>query len=224
MPYPDRMTFALDKLFKHRYLEAKGGTDECLVLKEQGQYLLIESKESGYTELQVQISGTNLCVTAFDRIPVWGIIDDTKENGMKKGVDHVLFSQKEDGTWKAYLIEMKTTMSPNSFEHVRAKVRSNYYSVKALCVYLGISLSDEDLEVYVTYESLNGPTDPAMMRAPIGTKPTNAIYSEWRKNRITIQIPDDLTLPLVAVQMERVPRNGAGAAGSATALVGSIQL
>ncbi len=116
---------------------------------------------------------------------------------------------------------MKTGMGNQTFEHVRAKTRANYYSVKALCVYLGIQLNDDDFDVYVTYEELRGQADPVQLKVPVGERPHNAIKDEWEKNRIIIQIPDKIELPLHQVKMER---KASTRSPSGSALIGELNI
>lgn len=221
MPYPEKLQFALDKLIDPKILANDEKKDGGLIQKEQSSYLLKETKEEGYTELTVLVDNTNLCITEFDKTPKWGIINQKKELGLKKFVDNVILTLSDDGTWKAHLIEMKTGMGNGTFENVRAKIRANYYSVKALCVYLGIKLNDDDFDVYVTYENMRMPSDPALMKAPVGKKPSNVIKSEWEKNRIIIKVPDELELPLIPIKMKRIVSANSP---MGSALVGEIKI
>lgn len=205
MPYPPKLQFAIDNLIASELFaseDKKKEKNKCFILPEENVYLLIEDEERGYSELTVSVTETNLCITAFDKLPMWGIITQRKDIGMRKGVDHVVITQSEDGHWKAHLIEMKTTMGTKKFIEVKQKTRAGFFSVKALCAYLGIQLNDGDFDVYVTYEQIKA-TDPVLLKAPIGEMPENIIKSEWEKNRVIIKVPEKLELPLIPVKMER---------------------
>jgi len=221
MPYPDKLQFAISKLIESRYLESDDNVSGCLIQNEKQSYILIETKDTGYTELTVMVPRTNVCITEFDNFPKWGIVNLNREIGMGKAVDHVVLTQSDNGKWNAYLIEMKTSMGAQTFEHVRQKTRANYYSVKALCVYLGIQINDDDFYVYVTYEELKKPVDTAVLKAPLGIAPKNVIKSEWERNRIIINIPEELELHLHPVKMQKQSSQNSP---SGTALVGSITL
>lgn len=199
MSYPSRVQKAIDEMIVSGYF-----------LAEQQQYVLKELDEKGYSELTVSVKGTNLCIESYDKKLRCAFAKQDKKYGMTMCVDHVLFVMDSEEHWKVYLIEMKTGMGNETFLDVKKKVRANYFSIKALCTYLGIELSDKDIEVYVTYSSRssnvtpNETPNPATLKAMIGERYTGVMQSEWNKDRIVLQNPEQHEFVLHKVEMQKV--------------------
>lgn len=198
MSYPSRVQKAIDEMIVSGYF-----------LAEQQQYVLKELDEKGYSELTVSVKGTNLCIESYDKKLRCAFANDEKKYGMTMCVDHVLFVMDSEEHWKVYLIEMKTGMGYETFLDVKKKVRANYFSIKALCTYLGIELSDKDIEVYITYSSRssnvtpNETPNPATLKAMIGKQYKGIMQSEWNKNRIVLQNPEQHEFVLHKVEMQK---------------------
>lgn len=199
MSYPSRVQKAIDEMIVSGYF-----------LAEQQQYVLKELDEKGYSELTVSVKGTNLCIESYDKKLRCAFAKQDKKYGMTMCVDHVLFVMDSEEHWKVYLIEMKTGMGNETFLDVKKKVRANYFSIKALCTYLGIELSDKDIEVYVTYSSRssnvtpNETPNPATLKAMIGERYTGVMQSKWNKDRIVLQNPEQHEFVLHKVEMQKV--------------------
>lgn len=203
MNYPSRIQKAINEFIMPEYF-----------LDENQQYVLKETDAKGYSELTVFVNGKNLCIEHYDKKKRCGFVRKDKKFGMETCVDHVLFVMDSEEHWKAYLIEMKTGMGENTFIDVKKKVRANYFSIKALCAYLEIELSDRDIEVYITYESRNpnvtpnNTPNPATLKAKTGEKYTSLMQSEWNKNRIILPGLENHEFVLHKVQMQRKTLEG----------------
>ena len=217
MAYPAYVQYGIDHFLK---------ADKLHLQPESNAYVLKE-EDTGYSELQVTVLSPNLCMINFDKINRWGVIDEKKSDGMGKGVDHVILMMDAEEKWKAYLIEMKTGMGEGTFADEKKKVRADYFKVKALCLYLGIDLSDENIRVYVTYEEKkagitpNKTADPATLRTAVGEKYESIMQSEWNQGIITIETAEKLTFPLHTIKMNKVISSNSS---SGTALVNTINI
>lgn len=217
MKYPSRVQKAIDEMIMSGYF-----------LTEQQQYILKEPDEQGYSELTVSVNGRNLCIENYDKKLKCEFVIKEAKYGMTMCVDHVLFVMDSEEHWKVYLIEMKSGMGKRTFLDVKRKVRANYFSIKALCAYLGIELSDKDIEVYVTYSSNssnvtpNETPNPATLKAMTGQRYTGDVMQlEWNKNRIELKKPEKHEFVLHKVEMQKVPSPNSP---SGQALVNSISI
>lgn len=218
MAYPAYVQFGIDHFLK---------SDELNLQPEAGQYVLKEEKDTGYSELEVTVSIPNLCMINFDDVPKWSIVNTSNQYKMGRAVDHVILKLNNEGEWEAHLIEMKTSMGERTFIKVKQKVRADYYRIKALCQYLDIDLSNENIRVYVTYEEQkagitpNKTADPATLRADLGRKYKSFMQSEWNQGIITIETAEKLTFPLHTIKMNKVISTNSS---SGTALVNTISI
>lgn len=200
MAYPDYVQFGLDNYLK---------LDALHLQAESMQYILEEKSEKGYTKLTVIVSMPNLCMTSFDEVSSWNIVKGDSDHGMKKGVDHVILTMDAEGEWKVHLIEMKTSMGEGTFRDVKTKVRADYFKVKAICMYLGIPLFDENIMVYVTYEQEKlGRTpchteNPATLKAQVGEKYESLMHSEWNQDKISVATAKKQVFHLKKIRMCR---------------------
>lgn len=65
---------------------------------------------------------------------------------MQKCVDHFIFKQNQPGTWELNIFEMTTSVGFNTWlDDIRYKMCSSYLSIKAIAVYLGVTIKDENI-------------------------------------------------------------------------------
>lgn len=157
-------------------------------------YELLELADEGKSRLTVHVGTTeNICVKNYDSSPKWGIINNSKKIHMSKCVDHFIFKRNQLGIWELHIFEMKTTVGFKTWSNIKYKLRSSYLSIKAIAVYLGIKLSDENITVYTTYENdkkmrVENTTDPKAMLPRVGDKAIDAKKDEWDAGVINVPV------------------------------------
>ena len=157
-------------------------------------YELLEIDKLGKSRLIVDVgTSENICVRSYDDFPKWRIINNSKKLHMNKCVDHFIFKQNSLGIWELHIFEMKTTIGFKTWSDIKYKLRSSYLSIKAITVYLGITLSDENITVYTTYEndekmSISNMTDPKVALPHIGGKAVNTKKDEWDAGVINVPV------------------------------------
>lgn len=129
----------------------------------------------------------------YDDFPKWKIINNSKRLHMNKCVDHFMFKKNQLGIWELHIFEMKTSVGFNTWNDIKYKLRSSYLSIKAIAVYLGITLSDENITLYTTYEndekmSISNMTDPKVALPHIGGKAVNTKKDEWDAGFINVPV------------------------------------
>ncbi len=79
------------------------------ITEEKQEMLLVESEETGKSELNVRLKSTgNLCIANVDQKKTdFLFFRNGKEMSLYKRVDHMIFECMEQNQWKLYLIEMK---------------------------------------------------------------------------------------------------------------------
>jgi|GEM_PF-1105887 len=228
MPYPKRIQKAVDELIMKQYANKDGVVcSQDYFLPEQQEYVLIENEGTGYSELTVFVPSINLCIENYDNKPKCSFVSENPKFGMNTCADHVILTLEQNERWKAHIIEMKTTMGEETFKGVKRKIRASYFSLKALCVYLGIELSDTDIEIYVTYEketpdiTPNHTSNPATLKSPIGHRYRNLMQSEWNQNKLILRNPEQHEFILHKIEMKRIDSEKSP---SGSVLVNSIQI
>ena len=157
-------------------------------------YELLELADEGKSRLTVHVGTTeNICVKNYDKSPKWGIINNSKKLHLSKCVDHFIFKQNQLGTWELHIFEMKTSVGFKTWSDIKYKLRSSYLSIKAIAVYLGIKLSNENITVYTTYENdekmeVENMTDPKVILPRLGGKAIDAKKDEWDAGVINVPI------------------------------------
>ncbi len=88
------------------------------------------------------------------------------------------------------MIEMKTTIGFRTWFDIKYKMRASYLNIKALAVFLGISLEDENIFAYTTYEKENfnimDMDSPRILLPKVGDRGINFKKEEWDAGFITI--------------------------------------
>jgi hypothetical protein len=180
----DRINYALKNFLN----------DNFLYDSDSSIYELLELADEGKSRLTVHVGTTeNICVKNYDKFPKWGIINNSKKLHLSKCVDHFIFKQNQLGTWELHIFEMKTSVGFKTWSDIKYKLRSSYLSIKAIAVYLGIKLSNENITVYTTYENdekmeVKNMTDPKVILPRVGGKAIDAKKDEWDAGVINVPV------------------------------------
>lgn len=180
----DRINYALKNFLNDNFRYASNSLT----------YTLCEIDKLGKSRLIVQVgTAENICVTNYDNFPKWGIVNTNKKIHMSKCVDHFIFKRNQLGIWELHIFEMKTSVGFRTWSDIKYKLRSSYLSIKAIAVYLGITLSDENITVYTTYENdekmeVKNMTDPKTMLPRVGDKAIDAKKDEWDAGVINVPV------------------------------------
>lgn len=192
--YNARMTFAIDNFIAEEYF-----------LPTKEKYELKEEKESGKRLLVLAVDGEHICVEEYDKKKRCGFLREHSKFGMQKCIDH--FVLKNNGqAWDLHMIEMKSSIGNKTWNDIKLKMRSSLFNVKALCVFLGITV--ENIYTYTTYENerfipASSTTDPKTIVPLLGKKAMDSKRDEWDKNIMKLSIDEVVTLPHRAIQMVR---------------------
>lgn len=192
--YNSRIKFAMDNFIVEDYFTSM-----------KNAYDLKETAESGKSLLKLSIDGENICVEEFDKKKRCGFLREPSTFGMQKCIDHFLLKKNGD-VWNLYMIEMKSKVDDSKWYDIKAKVRSSFLNIKALCEFLGISIGD--IHTFTTYEregfiQPENTSDPLTLKQPLGEKASNLKRDEWEKGIIRIKVDEILTFRHKAIKMER---------------------
>lgn len=192
--YDSRIQFAMDNFILENYFLPMNNT-----------YDLKETAESGKSLLVLQIKDDNICVEEYDIKKRCGFLKSDKKFGMQKCIDHFILVKRNHG-WDLCMIEMKSGVGSGEWNAIKAKVRSSLHNIKALCLFLGITI--DKVYTYTTYEreSFQTPkntTDIKTFIPLLGEKASNFKDDEWDKGVIKINIDEIITLPHKAIKMVR---------------------
>ena len=197
--YNTRMMYAINNFI-----------DENYFLPMKDTYELKETEDSGKSLLKVTIEGENICVEEYDKKKRCGFLREAKKFGMQKCIDHFLL--RDNGqSWDLYMIEMKSNVGDKKWRDIKAKMRSSLLNIKALCVFLGITI--DHIYTYTTYEkecftAPENTADPKTLLPLFGEKAINFKRDEWDRNVMKIQIGENATLSHKAIKMERDDKVG----------------
>lgn len=191
-----RIQFAIDNFILENYFLSMSNT-----------YNLKEKTEKGKSLLKLCVNDDNICVEEYDSKKRCAFLRAEKKFGMQKCVDHFILIKRTYG-WELCMIEMKSGVGLGEWRAIKEKVRSSFYNVKALCVFLGITI--DKVCIYTTYERVSFQTakDTADIKAHIpllGEKASNYKEDEWDKNIIKVDMDGDIieTLQHEGVKMVR---------------------
>lgn len=176
-------------------------------MPEKDEYRLMETEESGRTELRVVFEnaaeGTHICIECYDMKKRCEFFAQTKLNGMRKCVDHVVLTKNDSGLWDVHLIEMKKTVDRSKWIDIKRKVRASILNIRALASVIGLEI--HDYMVYTTYERvdfrLSAEENPIERRVLLG-RPASPHQMEWDSDRIEI---DFLDVPLTRYLHKGIP-------------------
>ena len=147
--------------------------------------ILTEADKRGKTELTVRVEGESLWLIDFDKHDKCMFLAESKEYGLHKSSDHVVF-QCKDGVWYLHIIELKTTVGSQTWKDVKKKFRTSYFNCMALAKVLGIAISDDRVYAYTTYETENygkNTTSPAELRPILGEKAEDPMQ-DWNNGQL----------------------------------------
>ena len=157
-------------------------------------YELLETDKFGKSRLIVDVgTSENICVKNYDDLPKWRIVNNSKRLYMNKCVDHFIFKQNLLGIWELHIFEMKTSIGLKTWSDIKYKLRSSCLSIKAVAVYLGITIKDENITTYTTYENdekmvISNMTDPKVTLPRVGSKAIDAKKDEWDAGFINVPV------------------------------------
>ena len=180
----DRINYALKNFFTEKFVYEIGAFS----------YTLLEESKKGKTRLFVNV-GTkeSICFNTYDKFPKWEILVDKKTTGLRKCIDHCILKKNSFGIWELHMFEMKTSIGFETWSNIKYKLRSSYLSIKAVALYLGIIIRDENITTYTTYEKddkmeVENMTDSKAMLPRVGDKAIDAKKDEWDAGVINVPI------------------------------------
>ena len=195
-----RIKFALDNFIVENYF-----------LKTSNLYHLKEERDSGKSDLTLEIANENLCIYDFDNKGKCQFLRTDKKLGMQKSVDHIIFEKCQDG-WRLHLIEMKSGVGYKTwFESIKPKVRTSYFTALAIADFLGIRI--RDAIAYTTYENdkfgdVNNLVNSRTLVPLLGQAARDANRDEWQKDRIILNVDGEFVITHKKIQMQRNPVTG----------------
>lgn len=153
------------------------------IAHEGHEILLVESEETGKSELRMQLSSDdNLSIANVDKKKTDLLFfRQEKEKSMYKRVDHIVFERNTENRWNVHLIEMKGSVDEKKWQDVKRKFRASYLLARALAGILDMELSG--VRMYTTYEKVRfdfSDTMPAARRVESGI-PLARMKDEWEK-------------------------------------------
>ena len=179
----DRVQFALDNFLIPNYF-----------IETNSYYELIEEDKNGKSLLKLQVgTENNLCMQHYDssKVKKCNFLRNDRDLYMQKCIDHFIL-RKRHNEWELHMIEMKTTVGFRTWLNIKYKMRVSYLNIKALAVFLGISLQDENIFAYTTYEKENFDVlkmdSPSISLPRIGDRAVNPKKEEWDADCINIPI------------------------------------
>lgn len=198
--YAKRVQYAIDNFIMEQYF-----------LDMRHNYCLKEEKDSGKSNLKVDIKSDNLCIYNFDDKKKCGFLRLDKAIGMQKSVDHVLFEQVDDG-WRLHLIEMKSSVGYKTWlGSIKPKVRTSYLTSLAIADFLGIKITD--IVAYTTYEKEkfsdnSNKTNPRAFVPLLGKKVRDPVKDEWEKDQLFLEMGEELKIVHKKIKMNKDEKTG----------------
>lgn len=180
----DRINYALKNFFTEKFVYELGTSS----------YTLLEKSKKGKTRLFVNVdTEESICFNTYDKFPKWEILVDRETTGLKKCIDHFILKKNSEGIWELHMFEMKTSIGFKTWSSIKYKLRSSYLSIKAIAVYLGITIRDENITAYTTYENdekmkIENMTDPKLILPQVGGKAIDAKKDEWDAGFINVPV------------------------------------
>lgn len=184
----DRISYALNNFLNHNKFPYDSNSST---------YELLETAEEGKSRLFVHVGTTeNICIKNYDdpkKFPKWGILNNSKKLHLSKCVDHFIFKRNQLGIWELHIFEMKTSVGFETWNYVKYKLRASYLSIKAIAVYLGITIRDDNITAYTTYENdekmtIANMNDPKVILPRVGGKAIDVKKDEWDAGFINVPI------------------------------------
>lgn len=169
------------------------------------EMFLEETEESGRSELKVRLkSGDNLCIANVDKKKTELLFfQKGRTKSMYKRVDHIIFEQKPDHTWKLHLIEMKGSVGKEKWDEIKGKFRASYLIAHAIAGMLEMDISETVM--YTTYEKVQfsvPDTMPASRRTGTG-RAMIRMEDEWNGMRFGLNFGERISFLHIPIQMKR---------------------
>lgn len=151
------------------------------ITEENQEIVLIESEESGKSELKVRLAlSDNLCISNVDKKNTeLQFFQNDQGKSMNKRVDHIIFEHQWDDIWKLYLIEMKSSVGTKKWHEIKGKFRVSYLLSHAVAGMLELKISET--RMYTTFERvrfLPSETIPTARRVKPGVQLVR-MEEEW---------------------------------------------
>lgn len=194
--YNSRIKFAMDNFIVEDYF-----------LPMKKVYELKETADSGKSNLTVRIDKENICIEDYDNQKKCTFVREEKKYCMKKSVDHVILIN--DGEkWILHLIEMKSSVGNKTWIEIKGKFRASFLNMKAICEFLGISISH--VCTYTTFEnelfnSGKNMADPKALLPMLGEKAIDMKRDEWDKNIVVLNFGEKEVFRHMPLKMYRDP-------------------
>ena len=180
----ERVNYALKNFFNLEKFRYTAG---------ETSYNILEKSKKGKTRLLVNVgTSDSICFNEYDGFPKWEILIYKKDTGMRKCIDHFILKKNALGVLELHIFEMKTTIGFMTWENIQYKLRASYLSIKAIAVYLGISIQDENITVYTTYErdcfNITDMNNPMIVVPPVGSRAMDVKKHQWDGDFIHVPI------------------------------------
>lgn len=190
----DKRQFIINELMKPGFIENKNQ-----------EMLLEETEESGRSELKVRLRSKDyLCIANVDKKKTeFQFFQEGKTKSMYKRVDHIIFEQQPDHTWKLYLIEMKGSVGKDKWDEIKGKFRASYLIAQAIAGMLEMDISEAVM--YTTFEKvrfLPPDTMPSARRTGTGRNLIR-MEEEWNGTRFGLNFGEHISFLHIPIQMTR---------------------
>ena len=190
----DRRRFIIHELMKPGF-----------ITEENQEMVLIESEESGKSELKVRLAlSDNLCISNVDKKNTEiQFFQNDQRKSMNKRVDHIIFEHQGDDIWKLYLIEMKSSVGTQKWHEIKGKFRASYLLSQAVAGMLGLKISET--RMYTTFERvrfLPSETIPTARRVKSGVQLVR-MEEEWSGQRFGLNFGECVSFVHTPIQMIR---------------------
>lgn len=186
--------FVIDELMVERFVEW-----------ETNKLNLEETTETGKSILDFQLSSTkNLSIKNVDAKNTQILFfQKGSKKSLFKRVDHIIFEYLGNDSWKLHLIEMKSSVSNDTWIDVKGKFRASYLLAQGIAAMLEMKLVDTCM--YTTYEKafFSVPeTMPSARRLSLGQKNVRP-EEEWDGDKFGLNFGTVIGFQHKPIQMRR---------------------
>lgn len=197
-----------------KYIMEKFFVEDFFEESPDGTYELEEADPGGETLLHFYVPGKHsMAVRNLDKKKTdFLFFRNEKALSLKKRTDHIVFEQKENGSWTVHLIEMKSSVTTKEkWLEIKGKFRASYLFVLAAAAILHMKI--EHIRMYTTYEKETisegcmtcMPENPVLKRVRTGEAP-GMPAKEWNGGEFELRFGDNCRLPFFHIPV-RVCRN-----------------
>ena len=182
-----------------------------------GTYKLEETDQGGEMILYFNVPGKqSMAIKNLDKKKTdFLFFKEEKSLSLKKRTDHIILEQRENDSWTAHLIEMKSSVkTQEKWMEIKGKFRASYLFVLAAGAILHIKI--DDIRMYTIYKSETisqcrvtcMPENPVLKRMHTGERPIET-WREWNGGEFTLPFGTDCSLPFLHIPI-RVCKNEEG--------------